>query len=61
MNQAVIIVAVQSELRGGQVAGENADASLQVLVESRKIEVELECAPKPNRRLLGVLAAHQDV
>ena len=45
VNEPVVAVPVESELRPGNVAAKNSYARLQVFVEPRKLHVQLQRSP----------------
>ena len=61
MDQAIVVIPIQTKLRSREIAGEDADAGLQVLVEARKVEVQLHRIPQATGSFLRVLAAYEEV
>ncbi len=61
VNQPVVCIAIESELRRREVADKNSDARLQVFVKARKVHVQLHGLPQANFRVMRVFTAHQQV
>ena len=57
VNEAVVVVPAQPELRRSDIAAEDANPGLEMLVEARKIHVQLQPVPEPNARLPPRLCA----
>ena len=61
VNQAVIVVVGEAEVRRGQVAAKNPHTRLEVFVEAREIQMQLQGLPQAAGSLLRVAGAHQQV
>ena len=61
VHEPIVLIAVQTETGDRDVSAEHTDLGLQMLVETRKIHVELECAPQPELRFLLVAGADEQV
>ena len=61
VDQAVIIVRGKAELRRCQVAAKDPHARLEIFVEARKLQMELQRLPQPGCGFLGITGAHQYV
>ena len=61
VHQAIIFVAAQTKPWVSQVSAEDAHLGLQVLEETRKIQVQLQSAPQAQLRFLRIARAHQHV
>jgi len=46
VDKAVVCIAIETELRRGEVANENSDTRLEVFVKTRKVHVELHRLPQ---------------
>ena len=61
VNQTIVVVAVQAELRRREVPRKNPDAGLEILVEAWEVHVQLHSVPQAERGFLRVFPAHQHV
>jgi len=61
VDKAVVCIAIETELRRGEVANENSDTRLEVFVKTRKVHVELHRLPQANLRVVRIFAAYQQI
>src|SRR5207248_114690 len=61
MHEAIVLVAAQAKSRRSQVSTKDTDLGLQILKEARKIQVQLQGAPKTQLRFLWIASSHKYV
>ncbi len=61
VNQAIVIVVGEAKVRRSQVAAKNSHPGLEVFVESRELQMQLQRLPQPARRFLRIAGANQQV
>src|SRR5207247_173319 len=61
VDQAVVVIAREAKLVGGNISAKNADSRLQIFVEEFEIQVELQSLPETFFGLARIASAHQQV
>src|ERR1700722_17827106 len=61
MNQAIVVIPRQPELSIGEIAAKDPDARLQILVEAREVQMELQGVPQTQFPLVGIARPHQHI
>src|ERR1700691_2696127 len=61
MYKPVVIAGIESKLRRGKIAAKDPNFGLQVFVELRKLQVELQSLPKPLFCAPRIAAANQQI
>ena len=61
MHKPVVIARFEPELWRREIAAKNPDFRLQIFIESRKRQVQLQGVPKPQLRVTWIAAAHQQI
>lgn len=61
MKETIITVAIQAELRVGQIAAKDSNPGLEKLIKALEAHVQLESLPEADFGLMRVSGAHQDV
>src|SRR5579864_8628951 len=61
MHQAIVLVAAQAKTWLGEIADKDSHFGLQVFVEARELEVQLERTPEAHLRVGKIAGAHQHV
>ena len=61
MDEPVVIARFEPELRRREIAAENPYLQLEIFVELREWQVQLQGMPKPQFRVPRIAAAHQQI
>ena len=61
MDEPVVFVPVETETRCGQITAKYPHLGLQVFVEARKFQMQLQCLPEAQLRFLLIFRTHQHI
>ena len=61
VDQSIVIVPAKTESCPGQIPTKDPDARLQIFVETREVQMQLQRLPQPNFGLVRVARAHQQI
>ena len=61
VHQSVIIARLQPQLGRSKIAAKNSDLRLQIFVEPGERQMKLQSLPKPQFRVMGIAATHQQI
>src|SRR6478752_1980074 len=61
MDEAIVIVLTEAKVRRGEVPAKDSHARLEIFIEPREIQMELERLPQSSRGFLRIPGANQQV